>query len=311
MPEEFYAWLPRSSLLSFEELSRLVDAFLGVGVDKIRLTGGEPLLRRGLSDLVAVLAAKPGVLDLALTTNGVLLARHARRLREAGLRRVTVSLDTLRPDISAALTRRDDHVEILEGIRSLAAAGFTGTKIDTVVIKNVNSDELVDLLEFGGTVDAEVRFIEYMDVGGATRWAADKVFSREEILRSLEGHYGTIAPVEGRTSAPADRFALPDGTVFGIISSTTRPFCATCDRARLTADGFLYSCLYAQHGTDLRAPLRAGVSTEELTAMLRRVWAARRDRGAVDRLVQQERRPLVSVEELRGDPHREMHTRGG
>src|SRR5262245_21621503 len=194
MPGEDYVWLPREQILDFEEISTLVDVFMDLGVDKIRLTGGEPLLRRDLPALVRQLAAKPKLRDLALTTNGVLLAEQARPLRTAGLHRVTVSLDTLRPDRFAALTRRANHAQVLAGIAAVAPAGFTGTKLDTVVMRDVNDDELADLIEYGRTVPAEVRFIEYMDVGGATRWSMDKVVSRADMLGILERRYGRIEP---------------------------------------------------------------------------------------------------------------------
>ncbi|MGH7276143.1 MAG: GTP 3',8-cyclase MoaA, partial [Candidatus Rokuibacteriota bacterium] len=171
MPEEDYVWLPREQILHFEEVSTLADVFIDLGVDKIRLTGGEPLLRRDLVALIRLLAAKPRLRDLAITTNGVLLAEQAPSLKEAGLHRVTVSLDTLRADRFTALTRRVNHAQVLAGIAALPAAGFTGTKLDTVVMRGVNDDELADLIEYGKTVPAEVRFIEYMDVGGATRWS--------------------------------------------------------------------------------------------------------------------------------------------
>jgi GTP 3',8-cyclase len=311
MPEEEYVWLPRQEILGFEELSRLADVFLDLGVEKVRLTGGEPLLRRDLPSLVRLLAAKPRIRDLAITTNGVLLAEQARPLREAGLHRVTVSLDTLREDRFTALTRRNTHGQVLDGIRAAGAAGFTGTKLDTVVIRGVNDDELADLIEFGKTVDAEVRFIEYMDVGGATRWSPERVVSRSDILRALETRYGRIEPVVETSSAPADRYRLPDGTVFGIIASTTTPFCADCDRSRLTADGLWYLCLYAQRGTDLRGPLRRGASDDELKALIVPTWQRRVDRGAEERLALRDRSPLMQIRELRRDPHLEMHTRGG
>jgi GTP 3',8-cyclase len=311
MPEEEYKWLPREEILHFEEISRLADVFLTLGVDKIRLTGGEPLLRRDVESLVKLLAAKPGVRDLAMTTNGVLLAAHAGALRQAGLHRVTVSLDTLRPDRFTALTRRTTHAEVLQGIASVPRAGFTDTKLDTVVIRGINDDELADLIEFGRAVPAEVRFIEYMDVGGATRWSAEQVVSRREILERLEQRYGRIEPVVEESTAPADRYRMADGTVFGIISSTTAPFCSDCDRSRLTADGMWYLCLYAAQGTDLRGPLRAGASTEELAALITGGWSARTDRGAEDRLAVRDRSPLIQIGGLRQDPHLEMHTRGG
>ena len=311
MPEEEYAWLPREELLHFEEIARLTDVFVALGVDKVRLTGGEPLLRRDLPRLIGLLAARPGLRDLAITTNGVLLADQAVALREAGLHRVTVSLDTLRPARFTALTRRDTHAQVLEGIAAAPRAGFTGTKLDTVVMRGVNDDELADLIEFGRSVPAEVRFIEYMDVGGATRWSMDRVVGRAEILAALERRYGAIEPVVEASTAPADRYRLADGTVFGIIASTTAPFCADCDRSRLTADGMWYLCLYAEQGTDLRGPLRAGASDEALAALIRPRWRARDDRGAEARLALRERSPLLEVARLKQDPHLEMHTRGG
>jgi len=311
MPEEDYVWLPREQILDFEEISTLADVFMDLGVDKIRLTGGEPLLRRDLPALIRLLAAKPRLRDLAMTTNGVLLGEQARALRAAGLHRVTVSLDTLRPERFTALTRRANHGQVLEGIAALAPAGFTGTKLDTVVMRDVNNDELADLIEYGRTVPAEVRFIEYMDVGGATRWSIGKVVSRAEMLTILQGRYGRIEPVVEESTAPADRYKLSDGTVFGIIASTTEPFCASCDRSRLTADGVFYLCLYAQKGVDLRGLLRRGASRDELQALIAGAWGRRADRGAEERLRLRERTPLVQIGRLREDPHLEMHTRGG
>jgi GTP 3',8-cyclase len=261
--------------------------------------------------LIRLLAAKPRLRDLAITTNGVLLAEQAAALRAAGLHRVTVSLDTLRRDRFLALTRRQTHAQVLEGLRAVAAVGFSETKIDTVVIRGVNDDELIELIEFARTVPAEVRFIEYMDVGGATRWSMDQVVSRDEMLGVLERHYGPIEPLVEQTTAPADRYRLQDGTVFGIIASTTAPFCASCDRSRLTADGVWYLCLYAQRGTDLRGPLRDGASREALKTLVASTWRDRRDRGAEERLQLRHRSPLVQIAKLREDPHLEMHTRGG
>jgi cyclic pyranopterin phosphate synthase len=312
MPEEDYVWLPREAILHFEEISALVDVFIGLGVDKVRLTGGEPLLRRDLPTLVRLLAAKPGLRDLAITTNAVLLADQAQALTEAGLHRVTVSLDTLKAERFAALTRRSTHAQVLEGIAAATRAGLRGTKLDTVVMRGVNDDELGDLIEFGRRVPAEVRFIEYMDVGGATRWSMDKVVSRAAILGVLEQRYGRVEPVpEPESTAPAERFRLPDGTVFGIIASTTAPFCRACDRSRLTADGMWYLCLYALAGTDLRGPLRRGASREELASLIVGRWTARTDRGAEERLAARDRGPLIQIGDLRRDPHLEMHTRGG
>jgi cyclic pyranopterin phosphate synthase len=311
MPEEEYVWLPREEILHFEEISRLVDVFIELGVDKVRLTGGEPLLRRDLPALIKPLAAKPELRDLAITTNGVLLADHAASLKDAGLHRVTVSLDTLDPARFTALTRRTTHAQVLEGIAAVTRAGFTGTKLDTVAMRGVNDDEIVPLIEFAKTVPAEIRFIEYMDVGGATQWSREKVVSRDDILDVVRRHYGSVEPVVEVSSAPADRYRLPDGTIFGIIASTTAPFCADCDRSRLTADGMWYLCLYATRGIDLRGPLRRGASTDELKDLITGRWQARTDRGAEERLSVRHRSPLVQIAELRRDPHLEMHTRGG
>src|SRR5216684_2537805 len=271
MPEAEYVWLPKEDLLHFEEISALADIFLSLGVDRIRLTGGEPLLRRDLPALVSMLSAKSGLADLALTSNGILLSDQIDALKAAGLRRVTVSLDTLRTDRFIALARFDELARVKAGIEA-AHRAFGQLKIDTVVMKNVNDDELIDLIEYGKNVNAEVRFIEYMDVGGATHWSPASVLSRQEMLVQLSAHYGAIEPVAEDTSAPADRFRLPDGTTFGIISSTTDPFCRNCDRSRLTADGMWYLCLYATRGIDLRAAMRAGASSEELMRILAGGW---------------------------------------
>ena len=311
MPEEEYTWLPRRDLLTFEEIARLVEAFTSLGVRRLRLTGGEPLLRRELEHLVALFANNEALEDLALTTNGLLLADQAEALHAAGLHRVTVSLDSLRPERFRDLSRRDGLADVLRGIEAARAAGFQGTKIDTVVMRGTNDDELVDLVEYGKRVDAEVRFIEYMDVGGATRWSFEDVVPRQEMLARFAAHYGGVEPLEKTDSAPADRYRLPDGTVFGVISSTTEPFCGACDRSRLTADGHWYLCLYARTGRDLREPLREGATTEELAALIRTGWAARTDRGAEERLAAAERGALHQPDDLANDPRLEMHTRGG
>jgi GTP 3',8-cyclase len=312
MPEEDYVWLPREDVLHFEETSALVDIFLALGVDKIRLTGGEPLLRRDLPALVRMIAGKPGLNDLALTTNGVLLAGQAEALKAAGLGRITVSLDTLQRERFLKLTRFD-HLEAVQAGIASAHRLFGRLKIDTVVIRGVNDDELVALVEYGRSVNGEVRFIEYMDVGGASHWSADRVVSRAEMLEILRRHYGLITPIdEPGSTAPAERFTLADGATFGIIASTTDPFCRTCDRSRLTADGMWYLCLYATHGLDLRAPLRRGATVDEMTALIARQWGARADRGAEERLALGDRRAFVPVQDLwKRDPHVEMHTRGG
>lgn len=309
MPEQDYVWLPRQSILTFEEITRLVRVFASLGVDKVRLTGGEPLLRHDLPTLTGMIAQVPGIRDLAMTTNGVLLAKSVDALRSARLGRITVSLDTLQPERMRELARTDRHADVLEGIAAARQAGFS-VKLNTVVMRGVNDDELVALIEFARAQQAEIRFIEYMDVGGATEWTAEQVVSQREMLDSVSKHYGSITPIPAG-NAPAERFRLVDGTTFGIIASTTAPFCRSCDRSRLTADGTWFLCLYAERGIDLRAPVRAGASDAELAELISATWQGRTDRGAEERLGLHERAPLYQVSGLRADPHREMHTRGG
>ena len=311
MPEPDYVWLPRESILRFEEIERLVRIFAGLGVRKIRLTGGEPTLRNSLDQLVRLLAAIPKIRDIALTTNATRLSRFALPLRAAGLHRITVSLDTLRPDRFQPMTGADNHREVLEGITAAAAVGFPGLKINTVIIRGYNDDEIIDLLEFGRERGAEVRFIEYMDVGGATRWSQDQVVARREILSLVSRQFGGARPLPGNSSAPAERFVLPDGTRFGIIASVTEPFCSQCDRARLTADGMLFFCLYAMAGINLRTLLRSGAADPEIAAAIGDRWKAREDRGAELRSRLPKRIPLARAQDLKRHPHLEMHTRGG
>jgi cyclic pyranopterin phosphate synthase len=320
MPEEDYVWLPREELLSFEELARLVEIFTGLGVTRVRLTGGEPLLRQNLDRLIAMLAQNARIRDLALTTNGILFADQAEALKRAGLGRVTISLDTLRPDRFRQMTRRDEHARVLAAFEAARRAGFTDTKLDAVIVRGENEDELAELIEFGRANGVEVRFIEYMDVLGATKWSMDRVISRDEMLRQLENRYGRVTPVAEVSSAPASRFVLPGGTVFGIIASTTAPFCRSCDRSRITADGVWYRCLYATSGTDLRRLLRqpaqqsqseGSSADEEIARAIMDAWIARQDRGAEERASRNNREAFIKIEELRRDPHLEMHTRGG
>ncbi len=312
MPEHDYEWISRDRLLTFEEMDRLVGILASAGVSDIRLTGGEPLLRRDLPVLISLLSARRNLQDLALTTNGTLLADAARPLAEAGLMRLTVSLDTLRADRFKALCGHDALDAVLTGIHAAVAEGFRRLKLNTVVMRGCNDDELIDLLEFARAVEAEVRFIEYMDVGGATQWNSGAVFSQGEILARIENHYGKVA-VHPRQEphAPATRFVLQDGLPFGVIPSTTQPFCGTCDRLRLTADGMLYLCLYAENGLNLRDMLSGATPDDEIAREIRAAWQRRGDRGAEQRLNTPQRGPFVPLERLRKDIHLEMHTRGG
>ncbi len=316
MPEDEYTWLPRESLLSFEEIARLTRVFRWLGARKIRLTGGEPLLRKDLDRLVAMI--KRGErgergLELALTTNGLLLAQNAHALRAAGLDRVTVSLDTLRPERMQAFARSAHHADVLRGIDAARDAGFPGIKLNTVVVRGYNDDEINAIAEFAQARGIEPRYIEYMDVGGATQWNRESVVSGAEIIASLSQAHGQAeAMTRGDDPhAPAERFRFADGLVAGVITSTTAPFCRDCDRLRLTADGVMFLCLYAESGVNLRDPLRQGATDAEMQSIVRAAWSARADRGAEARAALGVRGVLVPLEGLRADPRREMHVRGG
>jgi cyclic pyranopterin phosphate synthase len=312
MPESDYRWLPRSDLLTFEEIGRLLPRFVDLGTTRIRITGGEPLLRSDLPVLVRRVAALAGVEDLALTTTGVFLAREARGLRDAGLHRITVSLDTLSPARFRSLSRSEEHAKVLDGIVEAGKVGFSGLKLDTVVIRGVNDDEIPALLRAAREWSAEIRFIEYMDVGGALRWTPEAVVSQAEILAKVESSVGPVEPLrDTELSAPARRFRTPSGQVFGVVASMTQPFCTHCDRSRLTADGTWYHCLYAPTGVDLRTALRAPGTDAELGEVLTSAWKKRADRGAELRMELRNRAPSVAREDLRADPRLEMHTRGG
>jgi cyclic pyranopterin phosphate synthase len=311
MPEAEYVWLPRGGILSFEEIDRLARIFIGLGVDKLRLTGGEPLLRQDLPELVGLLSGHAGLRDLALTTNGILLGEQAPALAAAGLRRVTVSLDTLRPERMKEFARSSRHADVLAGIAAAQAAGLGRVKLNSVVIRGYNDDELAELIEFGRTHGSEMRFIEYMDVGGATTWSLADVVPQAEILDRLARAFGGVRPAGGRGAAPAERFQLGTGETVGVIASTTQPFCEDCDRSRIAADGTWFTCLYAAEGIDLRTPLRAGATDDELAYLLTERWVRRTDRGAEQRRDQPDRGVLHQIGSLRADPRREMHTRGG
>lgn len=275
MPAEGMTWLPRSEVLTFEEIERVARvAVERLGVDSIRLTGGEPLMRAHLPVLVAKLA-RLGV-DLAMTTNGATLAQHVHALRDAGLGRINVSLDTLRPDRFVELVRRDGLTDVIAGIDAAVAAGFGPVKVNAVVMAGVNDDEIVDLATFGRDHGVELRFIEFMPLDAERRWRRDRVVSQAEILERISQVY-PLAPVE-RGHEPAERFRYLDGAGFvGVIPSVTRPFCGSCDRIRLTAEGRVRNCLFALEEFDLRGPLRQGATDDDLAAIVEdcvaRKWA--------------------------------------
>ena len=275
-----YRFLPRAELMTFEEIERLVRLFVQLGVRKLRLTGGEPLLRRDIEDLVRLLAAVPGVEDLALTTNGALLAKKAEALAEAGLNRVTVSVESLHDDVFGRVTGLGHGVgQVLEGIDAAAEAGLGPVKINTVVMKGTNEDEIADIAGYFKERGHIVRFIEFMDVGTVNDWSLDQVITASEIADRIAERW-PFEPVDrAQPSDVAERFRyLDDGVEFGVIPSISRPFCGDCARARLSSDGRLYTCLFADTGPSLRDRLRAGATDDELLAFLAAHWRQREDR---------------------------------
>jgi cyclic pyranopterin phosphate synthase len=269
MPESV-EFLPRSSLLTFEEITRFVQAAATCGIDKIRLTGGEPLVRRDLPKLVASICAIDGIKDVGLTTNGILLAPMAQELFDAGLRRINVSLDTMDPAKFLELTRRTGFEQVIEGIQAAKSAGFQPVKVNAVAIKGVTEDDVIPLAEFCRENECELRFIEYMPLDAGDAWERGKVLFASEILDILGDHFGPlIADPRSDPRAPASDFDYADGRGrVGMIASVSRPFCQSCNRIRLTADGKLRNCLFALDETDVKGLLRSGADDSEIVAML-------------------------------------------
>jgi cyclic pyranopterin phosphate synthase len=270
MPETVQ-FLPRAELLSFEEIERVVRVAAGLGIDKVRLTGGEPLVRRDLPKLVARLVAVPGIKDVGLTTNGILLAPMARALWDAGLRRINVSLDTMDPARFRELTRRDGWEQVIEGILAAKSVGFEPVKVNAIAIKGMTEDDVVPLARFAREHGLELRFIEYMPLDAGNLWEREKVLLAAEILERLDQEIGPIAPTPDQDPrAPALDYDYLDGRGrVGLIASVSRPFCGSCNRVRLTADGKLRNCLFALNETDLRALLRSDASDEALVQAIR------------------------------------------
>lgn len=275
-----YQFLPDDELLSFDEIMRIVRLFVRVGVSKIRLTGGEPLLRKDLPELVRRLDGLEGVEDVALTTNGALLRKHARALREAGLSRVTVSLDSLDDDVLGQMNGRGLRSEVvLDGIEAAREAGFGSIKINAVVQKGVNDHTIPELLDYFRGRDCIVRLIEYMDVGNRNGWRSDHVVETTALIEEIRRRF-PLTPLEPNyTGEVASRYAYEDGSgEVGFIASVTTPFCKSCMRARLSAEGKVYTCLFAGAGTDLRELLRAGVNDEKVLECISGLWTRRDDR---------------------------------
>ncbi len=292
-----YAFLPRSLILSFEEITRLARIFVGLGVEKLRITGGEPTVRRDLPDLIRLLAAIEGVRDLTLTTNGSALVPLAGRLADAGLRRITVSLDSL-DDATFRLMNGVDFpvTRVLDGIAAARAAGLAPIKVNMVVRRGLNETSVVPMARWARAEGLTLRFIEYMDVGHTNGWRMDDVLPQAEILARLDA----VLPLEPVPPAypgeVADRFRYRDGAgEVGVIASVTAPFCGTCTRARLSAEGHLYTCLFAAQGTDLKAPLRSGATDADLEQLIRETWLVRADRYSELRTAGTEELPRVEM----------------
>jgi cyclic pyranopterin phosphate synthase len=306
MPREVFgpdfAFLPRAELLSYEEITRLVRLFAAEGVTKVRLTGGEPLLRRNLEALVEMLASIDGITDLALTTNGSLLARRAQVLADAGLSRVSVSLDALDDETFAAMNGvRVKVATVLEGIEAAASAGLAPIKVNMVVKRGVNEHAVVEMAEHFRAAGHTLRFIEYMDVGTTNQWQLDEVVPSAEVLEMLQEHW-PLEPMEPNAPGEvASRYRYVDGAgEIGLISSVTKPFCGGCTRARLSADGHLYTCLFTGLGHDLRAPLRDGASDTDLGAKIRGIWLPRNDRYSETRAAGVSDQPKVEMSYIGG-----------
>ena len=289
MPAEIYGeryqFLPKEQILSFEEITRLTQIFVKLGVTKVRITGGEPLVRNDLEDLVAQLAGIVGIHDLTLTTNGYLLAQKAQALKDAGLHRVTVSLDTLDDGIFGRMNGRGFSTErVLKGIDKAAEVGFAPIKINTVVQRGVNDHTVVDLARHFKETGHIVRFIEYMDVGNLNGWKLDQVVSADEIIERIDAEM-PIEPLEpnyGGEVALRYRYRDGDGEI-GVIASVTKPFCGDCTRVRLSTEGKVYTCLFSSLGWDLKGPLRTGATDEELEKRIRKLWGLREDRYSEER----------------------------
>ena len=285
MPMEEYVWIDRQEILTFEEITRLARLFVGLGVDKIRITGGEPLVRKDLHRLVKMLNALDSELDICLTTNGSLLCDQVDDLAAAGLKRINVSIDTLDPEKFKQITKRGDLEKVLEGLFAAKRAGLGPIKINAVVERGLNDDDIVPLVEFAREHSFSMRFIEYMDVGNANNWISERILSKKEILERINERYPLKEVGRDNGSAPSVDYEFVDGRgEVGVIASVTEPFCSSCTRARLTADGKLVTCLFSTHGHDLKTLIRSGSTDEQLIELISSVWGARNDRYSDERL---------------------------
>ncbi|MEK6406886.1 MAG: GTP 3',8-cyclase MoaA [Acidobacteriota bacterium] len=285
MPLEEYVWIDRSEILSFEEIARLARLFVGLGVEKIRITGGEPLVRKDLHRLIGMLSALAGVRDLCLTTNASLLSEQIEDLAAAGLKRINVSIDTLDPEKFKQITKRGDLAKVLEGIFAAKKLGLHPIKINAVIERGMNEDDIIPLFEFAREHGFAMRFIEYMDVGNANNWISEKIVSKKEILERINARYPLREVGRDNGTAPSVDYEFIDGLGdVGVIASVTEPFCSSCTRARLTADGKLVTCLFSDIGHDLKSLMRSGATDEQLVEVIGSVWSKRTDRYSDERL---------------------------
>jgi cyclic pyranopterin phosphate synthase len=285
MPLDKYEWIDKKEILTFEEITRLATLFVRLGVEKIRLTGGEPLVRRNLDRLVGKLSGIQGLKDLCLTTNGALLADNVQSLKEAGLRRINVSLDSLDCDKFRRITKRGDLGKVLEGIFAAKSHGLHPIKLNAVIERGVNDDDILPLVEFSREHGFAMRFIEYMDVGNANNWTSEKLVSKKEMIAEIHSRYPLREVGRAQGSAPSVDYEFVDGRGdIGVIASVTEPFCSSCTRARITADGKIVTCLFSERGHDVKTLLRNGASDEEILKLLGSIWMRRTDRYSLDRL---------------------------
>lgn len=285
MPLDEYEWIDKKEILTFEEIERIARLFIAQGVDKIRLTGGEPLVRQDLHLLIAKLAKLDGLKDLCLTTNGALLANQANALASAGLKRVNVSIDTLDKDKFKRMTKRGDLDKVLEGIFAAKAAGLGPIKLNAVVERGVNDDDILPLVEFCRANGFAMRFIEYMDVGNSNNWTSAKLVAKKQIIDMIHARYPLRELGRDQGSAPAVDYEFVDGQGdVGVIASVTEPFCSSCTRSRITADGRFVTCLFSEVGHDFKTRLRSGASDDEVSGFIAQIWSGRADRYSADRL---------------------------
>jgi len=298
MPAESVEFMPRDHLLSFEEIERLVRIGTTLGIDRVRLTGGEPLVRRDLHRLVERLANVPGIVDIGLTTNAILLGEQAQQLRDAGLKRLNISLDALDPEIFERVTRRDSYDKVIEGIAAARAAGFSPIKINAVSVKGLTEGQIIPFAELARQTDTEVRFIEFMPLDADSHWDRDKVLFADEIVAILQAEFGPLEPVpSANPNAPANDFRFADGVGrIGMIASVSQPFCSTCNRFRLTAEGKLRNCLFSLEEVDIRGILRnGGADAEVADAMVASIASKNEGHQINSATFVQPDRPMYSI----------------